>query len=227
MTLRAHFTDIGGCLCPDVLDHVSACLLTRFPASSHHIQEAKTAFWNQYAYGAPGIQGSDGGMDEMETQAWAQFARMAQIEVPPEELISISAECIQPLDARYIALLRCLHDDGVTVGIISNNISFIFERQREALGLDDTLIPPEQVILSCDYGVPKRSEKSTLFSAAVRAAGVSPQNCAFADDRPHNVAAALRAGFGMAILHPRNVAWGAEYVGRILSQAGWISGESW
>ena len=59
-----------------------------------------------------------------------------------------------------------------------------------------------------------------MFRAAVAAAGVPPEECVFVDDRPHNVERALEAGFGMAILHPKNATWGSKYMTRILTQAG-------
>ena len=224
MTLRAYFTDIGGCLCKDTLDDVSTCLLSRFCPSQDRLEKAKHALWNHYAYMSAKKQCCDDAAEQMEKLAWAEFAAVAGIDASPEELVGFASECGRPLDPRYGALFQRLHDDGVVLGVLSNNTAFFWPRQRDALGIE-ALFPSERVILSCDYGVSKRSEKLELFSAAVKAAGVPAQNCAFADDRQHNVERALQADFGMAILHPKNVDWGSEYVGRILTRAGWLSAD--
>lgn len=227
MTQCAYYTDIGGCITPDVMDEVVAYLARRFAAvPPERLGYAKRIFWEKYAYTPPNVQPGDDKADEWETAAWATFADMAGIDVSPEALIAITSKYCRPLDLRYIDFLRQAQDEGIILGIISNTTHFIWRRQQEALNISD-LIPPERVILSYEYGVSKKSAKLELFSAAVAAAGVPAENCAFTDDRQHNVERALQAGVGMAILHPKNVNWGASYVGRILSQAGWIRRTAW
>ena len=61
-----------------------------------------------------------------------------------------------------------------------------------------------------------------LFQLAAASADISLANCIFSDDRTHNVQMALKAGFGGVILHPKNVEWGAEYVARLLTMAGFL-----
>lgn len=223
MKLLAFFTDLGGCLFPDLLDAACAMVASRYAASPERIQLAKERLWIRYAYATGPDKGTlnHSAQSQVEAEAWSEFVVNAGIAAQPEEMIAIADQCVQPLDPAYETLLEQLQCAGVVLGIISNNTAFFWRRQCEAMRLN-RYFPPERVILSCDHGVSKKSEGLQLFRTAVAAAAVPPQRCAFVDDRVHNIQCALRAGFGMAILHPKNIDWGAEYVGRILAQAGML-----
>jgi len=221
MSTFAFFTDIGGCLSPDFLDAACDMLTKHYNLSPDRVEQAKHELWNQHAYTAgQGKGATDAAMDaQTEKQAWAEFAERAGIDAPPEEIVAITAKYARPLDPNYENLLGLLQNHGIILGVISNNIAFVWRRQKEAMKLD-RFFTTKRVILSCNFGLSKRSPGLELFKAAIAAAGVPPQACIFVDDRAHNIECALQAGFGMAILHPRNVDWGAKYVGRILARAG-------
>jgi HAD superfamily hydrolase (TIGR01509 family) len=216
MEPRAYFTDLGGCLFPDFLDTACGILAARYAITAERIEEARKGLWNIYAY-AKGVYAPT--TAQAEKLAWASFAAEAGIDASPEEIVAVTAECVRPLDPEYVALLERLKKRGVVLGIISNNTEFFWERQRQALKLE-RFFPSEHVFLSCDYGAPKNSREQQLFQAALAAASVPPEACIFVDDRVHNIECALQAGFGMAILHPKSITWGAKYIAQILTQTG-------
>ena len=220
----AYFTDLGGCLVPDYLDtpgpfspdntgsHQRCTKRSNARSGNdtptfqerHHTTMILAAVSN----GKPG-----------------QFCVVTGIHAEPDDLIAATCLCAESLDPHYAALFERLQEQGIVLGVISNNTPFWWRRQCASLGLD-RFFPRDRVILSCDYGVSKKSSGLELFNAAVKASGLPPEQCLFTDDRAHNVEFSLLAGFGAAILHPQNIRWGSAYVARILNSRWRSSGSS-
>jgi FMN phosphatase YigB (HAD superfamily) len=215
----AYFTDLGGCLVPDYLDSAWAILSRQYGIASEMHQEVERTIWERYAY-LPGKTPYDNDTCcRLEREAWAQFCVLTGIHAESDDLIAATCLCAESLDPNYAALFERLQEQGIVLGVISNNTPFWWNRQCASLGLD-RFFPRDRVILSCDYGVSKKSPGLELFNAAVKASGLPPDQCLFTDDRTHNVEFSLRAGFGAAILHPRNIRWGSAYIASILTLAG-------
>jgi HAD superfamily hydrolase (TIGR01509 family) len=221
MPLKAYFTDLGGCLFPDYLDAACQILVSKHGVSPDLAENAKQRLWNRHAYQRRANEATDIAVTDADTeaQAWTDFAAHAGIDASAEEIISTTAECARPLDPGYEGLMERLQNHGIILGVISNNTRFFWNRQRAALSLE-RFVPLHRVVLSCDHGVSKTSPGLDLFKTAVEASGVKASECIFVDDRAHNIECALRAGFAMAILHPKSVPWGSTYITKILNQTG-------
>jgi len=158
MKLRAFFTDIGGCICPDFLEDASTVLAEHFDLSADHVAWAKRDLWQDYAcsFGARKLPAGSMLHTRIERQAWAEYADKAEIDATPEEIIEITRQCARPLDPGYEDLFARLDSQGIILGVISNNTSFFWYRQQDALGLE-RYFTQERVILSCDHGQSKKS----------------------------------------------------------------------
>ena len=223
MKALAYLTDLGGCLFPDVLETARNILIDNYPGSAENIEPAMASLWKHYAYsGLPDKHVTNNASHNLpELQMWNQFVKDARIPATAAEIVALTQDCWKPLDPSYVQLLEQLHHQGVILGIVSNNTTVFWERQREAMRLDN-MIATERVILSCNYGVSKKSPGLELYKAAVRACGVPAENIVFVDDRPHNIEWALKAGIGAAVLHPNTINWGASYMAHILWRMGML-----
>jgi HAD superfamily hydrolase (TIGR01509 family) len=104
--------------------------------------------------------------------------------------------------------LRALHDDGVTIGLISNIWQPYLTSTRKHFGeLFDELVPRELQLFSFQVGVAKPSP--AIFQQALRAAGVDPADAVMVgDDRTKDIAPAAALGMrtiqtnGGALAHP-------------------------
>jgi FMN phosphatase YigB (HAD superfamily) len=85
-----------------------------------------------------------------------------------------------------------LRENGIRIGIISNNTSFWYCKQVLQSGIA-AFLSEEFVFLSCDYGVEKCGAEWDLFSYA--ADKVTPQETLIIDDRIRNVERAKALGF--------------------------------
>ncbi len=83
-----------------------------------------------------------------------------------------------------------------SVGVVTDNTSFWYERQRRALQLD-AVVTPGLELVSCEVGVRKRDDPGLLHHAATL---VDPTRTIVVDDRAHNLEAASALGFATLML---------------------------
>jgi FMN phosphatase YigB (HAD superfamily) len=122
---------------------------------------------------------------------WSEFGQRMSIPSPSPKLVSELEDQLIVASPIAPTLLSFLAARGTTTGIISDNVSFWYERQAALLELD-RYISPERVYLSYMYHRNKKAENS-LFEIAAQS--VSAQTTLVIDDRPHNVERAHAFGF--------------------------------
>jgi putative hydrolase of the HAD superfamily len=144
---------------------------------------------------------------ELGTLAEAEFeARVAAaLGVRPERLLARLMAGATP-DLRMRQAVRAARDQGVRTGLVSNSWGSS-RYPRTALGeLFDGMV------ISGEVGVRKPSR--AIYELGAQAVGLSPQQCAFVDDLPANLAAAR--ALGMTTVHHRDTASTISQLERLL-----------
>lgn len=127
---------------------------------------------------------------------------------PDRDELLLASSDIFHLEPHTAALVGQLMLAGQRLGILSNtneaHWQFVKERYEILNGF-------EQFALSFRLGAMKPD--GAIYAAAAELAGVSPEEIFFVDDRPENVAGALRAGFD-AVQFTTAAALNAELIAR-------------
>ena len=120
---------------------------------------------------------------------WARLAEELEVPITDEHLSQI--EHLPRANPRAPEILADLAQRGARIGLISDNTSFWFTKQRALIGFGE-LLDAEVVLLSFEHGVSK-SDSPGLFELA--AGLVDPRRTLVVDDRTGNLSIAGRLGF--------------------------------
>ena len=125
-----------------------------------------------------------------DAQHWEYVA--AHLGVPAHEVPQLRADYFRDdkLDTGLIALIKSLHEQGVTIGLLSNDSAALEDKLRRQLNIYQHF---DAVIISAKIGVMKPNPGA--YQAITSALGVEPAQCIFIDDNRANVQGAV--DFGM------------------------------
>jgi FMN phosphatase YigB (HAD superfamily) len=129
--------------------------------------------------------------ESRESDYWRQLARRFGISLPDDFTDRLQGEllCVNPAANQ---ILSAVVAKGLSVGIISDNTSFWYERQNDALELS-RFVSPELQYLSFRVGLSKLSADKDLFDFAAQF--VVPHSTLVVDDRSENLMKARSKGF--------------------------------
>lgn len=166
--------DIGGVLTPDpwealILDDEHG--IHKGAGTEAELAQKLTDVWDKYSH-----------MPEShEEDFWQEASNALSLDIDQEAINEVKDKVIVA-DPEAADTLDYLQQEGVNVGIISNNTAFFWPVQRDALGLEDRGIDPSLVFLSHEAG---RDKGDGLFEKAAQI--VDPQETLVVDDRQSNI----------------------------------------
>ena len=166
----------------------------------------------------------EGDAEVLENDYWQQLLNHPQC---PQALKSVQASTLLAMTEDFIRavdqqesthLLEWLVDEGIHLGICSNNNEFWYRRQMRKLGFY-RFFCESNVTLSCHHGITKKDHR--IFQIAAHSLGLHPTECVFIDDRMGNVTRSVECGmtgiFFPTEQFPDKPQRGAKYLGRLLS----------
>jgi FMN phosphatase YigB (HAD superfamily) len=174
--------DIGGVLTPDpwetiLLDEEHG--LHKDAGAEVELAEKLTDVWSKYSH-MPEAQEGD---------FWQEASVALGLEIDQEAVNEVTGKVVVA-DPQAVETFDFLQQQGVGVGIISNNTAFFWPVQRDALGLEDQDIDPSLIFLSHEEG---RDKGGGLFETAAQV--VDPKETLIIDDRQSNIDYAKFLGY--------------------------------
>jgi len=191
--MTAVIFDVGGVLARDIWEYLFDDLALAHGLDRETLHEAGRLLWETFAY-VPETPANT--WRDMERRYWAlfllMFPQLGRRNVSVESLIALTDRYVVPIEGMR-PILEALHARRTPLVICSNNNEIWWPRQAEKLELA-RFFPESKLVLSSRIGAPKNSPRLEMFQAAVAAAGVSPGECFFVDDRQENVERARSCG---------------------------------
>lgn len=176
--------DLGGVL---VCDPWESLLLTpdrgladRLDLDRATVERVGHSLWRRYSL-----------RPTSEAHYWKTLASELDVGLSSEFIAQLEAELLFA-NPRAKEILDRMSEQGVRIGIISDNTSFWYPKQARLIGLEPYL-EPTLSFLSYVFGVHKDLEGRGLFDIAART--TNPGSTLVVDDRPQNVTRALRHHF--------------------------------
>lgn len=141
---------------------------------------------------------------DLEQQYWGRFISHFQgridESITTSDLIDYSQGFIRATKhAGMIPLLQELRNEGIHLGLCTNNTEFWFQRQMQALDLTP-FFSPESIVLSCHTGEFKSNPSGKMFGLALQAVESTGAETVYVDDRTSNLSKAEKAGIKNTIL---------------------------
>jgi HAD superfamily hydrolase (TIGR01509 family) len=202
--------DIGGVLAEDVWENLlldkTEGLLSICNLPEDNIKEVGRELWKEFSCR---ITKQEDNWHKQEEEYWELLTRRLNVNKPIKLFIDMTDKFIRPIEG-MMSLVQELHNEGLKLGICSNNNEFWFQRQAKKLELGK-FFKNENIVLSCRIGYEKSSSGFEMFGKVIEVTGLEKSNCVFIDDRKENIRMAL--DFGMiGILFPSKISWGAQYL---------------
>lgn len=196
--IKAIIFDMGGVLAHDVWEHLLLDepdgIAAVYSLDRGLVEKVGYLLWEAFAY-MPEI--SHNTWPVLEERYWNMFLDFFDYlrpAVSSGDLIGRTDHFIRPVEnGAMIPLLERLQAEGKALALCSNNNEFWFHYQMDRLNLH-RFFSPDKTILSCRIGVSKSSPRFEMFHAAVKALGVTADQCAFVDNRENNVKRARQCG---------------------------------
>lgn len=190
MQFKAIVFDIGGVLMHDVWEHVyfdDDGIAARYGGDRAALQEIGVTLWEEFAYA-----------EHREEEYWSRFLEVARrvLSTTPtvSDLMELSWRYIRPVALdQAVTLLSELKEQGVVLGICSNNNSFWFAAQSKVFPFQN-FFAPERIILSSQIGEAKTHPSGKMFQAVLASTGVPASKTLFVDDRQSSLDAAALFG---------------------------------
>ncbi|MBX6766081.1 MAG: HAD family phosphatase [Actinomadura rubrobrunea] len=195
VTVKAVITDWGGVLTSPLKEAIDAWLAADRIDADRYLSVMRR--WVRQAYDGDGrnpVHGlEEGTLDpaEFERLLAAELVTVDGGPVPAEGLLTRMFAAFAPVEAMYEAM-RGVRAAGARTALLSNSWGNAYPRDQFAELFD-------AVVISCEVGMRKPDER--IFRHAVDLLGLTPADCVFIDDIPHNVRAA--EALGMLAIHHR------------------------
>jgi HAD superfamily hydrolase (TIGR01509 family) len=168
--------DLGGVLCPDpwetLLTSPDLDLEARVGSG---LAEIGRKLWAKYSV-------VNGTADDY----WAELSDLTGVVLPRELVDAVAKDLLAP----YPWAEEVLALEGVRRGVVSDNTSFWFQDQSDALDLDRSV---DVRFISCQLGVTKQTRPFGLYEVA--ASVLTSGRVLVVDDRPWNLERAEAVGF--------------------------------
>jgi FMN phosphatase YigB (HAD superfamily) len=176
--------DLGGVLVPDPWETYFLCpdigLADQLRLDRNLVMTAALKLWRELSL-----------RPSSEDEYWSAIEATLGTVIPRRLIAELSERAFEPNPDAFL-VLESLHEHDVTLGVISDNTSFWYPKQRDALGLT-RYVSDDLVFLSYEYGVNKSQPLENLF--AVAAQRIEPASTLVIDDRAKNLQQARSLGF--------------------------------
>jgi FMN phosphatase YigB (HAD superfamily) len=126
-----------------------------------------------------------------EIEYWTSMEESLRVRIPQSLISELRPTAFRP-NPHARSVLTAISNQGIKIGVISDNTSFWYPMQKEALGLDD-FVSSEYIFLSFREHVTKRNYGINLLTIAARV--LDPELTLVVDDRLTNLESATQEGF--------------------------------